>query len=78
MAAAPSVPAKASAPAQAAAPGIAAPIIARALPTAVVPAEIAPTEYIELHVFQHRPVIVAINAVIELRRRSSVGKRGSQ
>ena len=78
MAAAPSVPAEAATPAEATAVGIAAPIIAGALPAAIVPAEIASTENIELNVLQHRPVIAAIDAIVKLRQWRGVGKRGAQ
>jgi hypothetical protein len=57
----PSVKAIGATPAEPAAVGVAAPIEARSLPTAIVPAEIVPAED-ELDTFQRRRVAGSINA----------------
>ena len=62
----PPVKAIATTPAEPAAVGVAAPIEARTLPAAIVPAEIAPPEE-ELDAFQRRRVASSIDAKDKLR-----------
>jgi hypothetical protein len=73
MTAMPSVKAIAATPAKAAAVGVAAPIEARALPTAIVPAEIAAAED-ELDMFQRRRIAGSIHPKDQLWRRLGLSR----